>query len=211
MNSESGMEFTTKRVVGIIFSAILVISIYLSYDGFDQRVTGGNGSYTILAKLIGVILAVGFSASQFALNSRYEQLNPTLKLIGFASYVYSIYTNYLGAKHLLGMSDEMAWVVSIGMDIAPEPMIAWSLGDSRKGDLVGNIMKWVSGYQPKPQQNQQQQNQNTQPRKEEQKKGGGGNHQREVQRMSNMPFRDRRQNDEIMSKLPRENHKGRFE
>lgn len=64
-------------------------------------------------------------------------------------------------------------------------------------------------HAPKPQQPQQQQH--TQPKKDEHNhhKGGGG--QKETQRMSNMPFRDRRQNDEIMSKLPRENHKGRFE
>lgn len=155
--NESNMERTLKNVAKLIGFLLLAISVYLSYDGFDQGVTGGNTGYSQLAKMIGLVLAIAISTIQFIMSSRYDQLNSTLKLTGLASYAYSIYTNYLGAKHLLGMDESAAWVTAFAMDIVPEPMIAWSLGDATKGDFVGNLAKWVSGHQPKPQQPQQQQ------------------------------------------------------
>jgi hypothetical protein len=122
---------------------ILIISAWLSYDGFDQSVTGNNPSYNNLSTAIGITLAITISAIQFVFNSRYEQLNTTLKVVGFLTYIYSIYTNFLGATHLLGMTGFVAVATSIFMDVVPEPIIAWSFGDSLKGDLLGNIGKWV--------------------------------------------------------------------
>lgn len=153
MNNESSMERTLRNIAKFLGLLILAISVYLSYDGFDQKVTGGNTNYSQLAKLIGVVIALTICAIQFIFSSRYEQLNTTLKGVGLVSYVYSIWTNYLGAKHLLGMDDMTAWATAIFMDIVPEPMIAWSLGDAMKGDVLGNIGKWFTGYQPKTQQN----------------------------------------------------------
>lgn len=164
MNNESSMEHTLKNGAKLLGLLLLAISIYLSYDGFDQGVTGGNTSYSSLAKIIGLVIAVTMACIQFIFSSRYEQLNTTLKGAGLISYVYSIWTNYLGAKHLLQMDDGMAWATAFAMDIVPEPMIAWSLGDAMKGDVLGNLGKWFTGYQPKPQQNQPKQDQNTQPK-----------------------------------------------
>lgn len=156
--NDSSMERTLKNVAKLLGLFLLAISVYLSYDGFDQGVTGGNTTYSNLAKLIGVVLAVTISVIQFIFSSRYEQLNTTLKGVGVVAYVYSIWTNYLGAKHLLQMDDTTAVITALAMDIVPEPMIAWGLGDAMKGDMLGNIGKWVSGYQPKPQQSQQNNN-----------------------------------------------------
>ena len=142
---ESDYEVTLKRVSRMVGIVILAISAYLSYDGFDQSVTGGNPTYTTLGKIIGISMCVAISIIQFVLSSRYDQLNLTLKVIGFASYAYSIYTNYLGAVHILGMSTEIALAASFFLDVVPEPLIAWSFGDALKGDLFGNAMKWIFG------------------------------------------------------------------
>jgi hypothetical protein len=143
MRNESVMEIGTKRIARILGFLILIISAWLSYDGFDQSVTGNNPSYNNLSTAIGITLAITISAIQFVFNSRYEQLNTTLKVVGFLTYIYSIYTNFLGATHLLGMTGFVAVATSIFMDVVPEPIIAWSFGDSLKGDLLGNIGKWV--------------------------------------------------------------------
>lgn len=163
--NDSEMEIVVKRIATFIGAAFLIISIYFSYDGFDQKVTGGNAEYDTLAKVIGVLLAVGFSVIQFILNSRYDQLNLTLKFMGFATYIYSIWTNFMGIQHILGMAPQMAFAVALTLDIVPEPMIAWSFGDAAKGDLIGNMSRWVLGTGGKKQNNQpnqqsQQQNQN---------------------------------------------------
>jgi hypothetical protein len=172
MNSESNMEHTLRNAAKLLGLFLLAISIYLSYDGFDQGVTGGNTTYSNLAKVIGLVIAVSVGCIQFIFSSRYDQLNTTLKGVGLVSYAYSIWTNYLGAKHLLGMNDMTALATAFFMDIVPEPMIAWSLGDSMKGDVLGNLGKWFTGYQPprnQPQNNHQNHprpNQDTQPRHE---------------------------------------------
>lgn len=160
------MEPTLKNIAKLLGLFLLAISIYLSYDGFDQGVTGGNTTYSNLAKVIGLVIAVSVGVLQFVFSSRYEQLNTTLKGAGLVSYAYSIYTNYLGAKHLLGMDDMTAIATAFFMDIVPEPMIAWGLGDSMKGDVLGNLGKWFTGYQPKPQQQPSKQEQDTRPRPE---------------------------------------------
>lgn len=150
------MEVVVKRIATFVGAAFLIISVYFSYDGFDQQVTGGNEGYGTLAKVIGFLLAVGFSVIQFILNSRYDQLNLTLKVMGFATYIYSIWTNFLGIQHILGMAPQMAFAVAVTLDIVPEPMIAWSFGDAAKGDLLGNVSRWILGTSaPKRQGNQQ--------------------------------------------------------
>lgn len=144
-NEESEMETTLLRVARIVGFGILTISAYFSFDGFDQSVTGSNPAYSTLATVIGVAMCISISIIQFVLSSRYDQLNLTLKVIGFASYVYSIWTNYLGAKHIMGMSTEVALIVAFFFDVVPEPLISWSFGDAMKGDLFGNLVKTVLG------------------------------------------------------------------
>lgn len=172
MDNDSDYEMMLKRLARIGGFLVLGISAYFSYDGFDQNVGGGNASYTTLAKIIGVVMCAVMSLFQFVLSSRYDQLNMTLKMVGFASYIYSVWTTYMGAVNIMGMSNEMALAVALFFDIAPEPAIAWSFGDSLKGDLFGNLTKMVLGTgkksksQPQPQQQSKHQNNNQQ--------GGGG-------------------------------------
>ena len=127
----------------IIGVCILLISVYLSFDGFDGTVNGANSEYSAIGVVIGVVFALAVTLMQFIFTSDYRGLNPTLKLIGVLSYAYSIYTNMLGAMNLLGMESMMAWVTAAFSDIVAEPMIAWGLGEALVGDLVGNLWKSV--------------------------------------------------------------------
>jgi hypothetical protein len=166
---DSSMENALKKVAVILGVLLLSISIYLSYDGFDQGVTGGNTGYSQLAKAIGIVIAIAICAIQFIFGSRYSKLNATLKVVGFASYAYSIYTNYLGAQHILMMSGFTAIATAVFLDVVPEPMISWGLGDSANGDALGNIGKWFTGGGGKPAKQEhsfRSQNQDTQPRPE---------------------------------------------
>lgn len=141
MDNESEYEIVMKRVLRGLGFVLLIISIYFSYDGFDQEVGGGNSRYTLLGKVIAILLAVTFSGVQFILNSKPDKLNATLVTMGVLAYCYSMYTNYLGSIHILGMTQAMAAVLAFAMDVIPEPLIAWSFGDSLKGDLIGNMGK----------------------------------------------------------------------
>lgn len=157
MRQTSEMTRILKRVALFTGFATLLISIYFSYDGFDQSVNGTNEGYTTLATVIGLTLAVVVSVVQFIFGTAYAELNWTLRIAGLAAYVYSIYTNYLGIKHILGADDFMAISSALFMDIYPEPAIAWALGEALTGDLFGNIGKIAFGETKKtirPQQYQ---------------------------------------------------------
>src|SRR5512147_1678409 len=54
---EVDWEVVLRRVSLFFGVFVAVISIYFSYDGFDNSVTGGNASYSTWAKIIGVVLA----------------------------------------------------------------------------------------------------------------------------------------------------------
>lgn len=140
------MEIVLKRVSLAFGIALLVISMYFSYDGFDSSVSGGNPEYTLWAKIIGWIFAMSVSLLQFIFNSSYVKLNSTLKFFGILSYAYSSYTDYLGIVHTLHMVQWTAIVATAFMDGVPEPLIAWALGASQKGDLIGNLAKVVRSF-----------------------------------------------------------------
>jgi hypothetical protein len=154
MNNYNKSEMTRilKRVALFTGFATLAISIYFSYDGFDQSVSGANVGYSILAVVIGLTLAIVVSVVQFIFGTSYAELNWTLRLAGIAAYVYSIYTNYLGIKHILGADDFMAISSALFMDVYPEPAIAWALGEALTGDFLGNLGKIAFGDNKKPPQ-----------------------------------------------------------
>lgn len=133
------------RKAALVFGiALLGVSIFMSYDGFDGSVNGNNG-YAGIAVVIGYIFAITVTIIQFIFTNEYRQLNPTLIAVGLLSYAYSIYTNKLGAEHLLGMSGWMAWFTAAMSDVVAEPMISWGLGESLVGDLIGNLWKAING------------------------------------------------------------------
>lgn len=169
--------------LGII---LLVASIYLSYDGFDQQVgvtnegltpvAVANDGYTPVAVAIGYALAITCTLLQFMVASKNENLNSTIRWLGLGAYAYSIGTNFLGLTNLLEMKSVMAGISAVFMDVAPEQMIAWGLGEAVMHDLFGNFGKFATApigksskgnnhqqSQQKPQQHNQPKPQSQQP------------------------------------------------
>lgn len=139
------LDYILKRIAPWFGLLLAIISIYFSYDGLDQTVTGGNAQYTEIAKYIGWIMAVSVTLIQFIFNSDFNKLSATLKVVGIVSYAYSLYTNYLGLEHLFGFHGLAGLAISIFMDVTPEAIIAWALEEETQGDMLGNIGKWITG------------------------------------------------------------------
>lgn len=123
--------------------ALLVISAYLSYDGFDGTVSGTNNYSKVAGKVIGIVFAITVSALQFIFSTDIRGLNKTLKFSGLLSYAYSIYTNKLGAQNLLGMDENMSWATALIADLVAEPLIAWGLGEALIGGFLDNITQMI--------------------------------------------------------------------
>ena len=145
MNDEVDMETILKRFALWGGIALAIVSIYFSYDGADQTINGGNPSYSDVGKVIMIVMAMTMTLAQFIFNSDLKNLNSTLKVLGILSYFYSMSTNYLGINHLFGFHGIVGWGIAVVMDVAPEAFIAWSLEDVTRGDLLGNLGKFVTG------------------------------------------------------------------
>lgn len=139
-----------KRFALLLGIGTVILSGYFSWDGLDQTITGSNVGYTELTSLIGVVMVAVITLLQFVFNTDYASLSPTLKVLGFLSYGYSIYTNKLGLTHLFGFDEIVAWMIAVFMDVVPEALIAWSLDESLSGDLLGNLGKWITGDDSRP-------------------------------------------------------------
>jgi hypothetical protein len=146
MNDRQNFEEILKDCAlwgGII---VALISIYFSYDGLDQTVTGValNPDAGWMTVVIGLVMAVVITLLQFIFNSDFSRLSTTLKIIGILSYIYSIWTNKLGIAHIFGFSEVASWFVAIAFDVVPEALIAWAWDDDTNGDLIGNVFKGFS-------------------------------------------------------------------
>lgn len=144
-DNDVDMELILKRFALWGGIALAIISIYFSYDGADQTIQGGNPSYSEIAKYIMIVMACVVTLAQFIFNSDFTKLSSTMRVIGLISYVYSLYTNYMGINHLFGFTGAVGGMIAAFMDIAPEAFIAWSLDDSMRGDMLGNITKFITG------------------------------------------------------------------
>ncbi len=147
MNNENDIDLETvlKRFALWGGIALAIVSIYFSYDGADQSINGGNPAYSEIAKVIMIVMALAITLAQFIFNSDFSKLSTTLRVVGAASYIYSILTNYLGIQHLFGFHGIVGSAIAVFMDVTPEAFIAWSLDDSMRGDMLGNIGKFVTG------------------------------------------------------------------
>lgn len=151
------MERNLKNWARLTGYLLLLASMILSYRGFEWNFSKVDGLWSLVFICIGVLLTVAVSVIQLVFNTSYASLNLTLKVAGLLSYIYSIYTNYRGLQPFMSIdgNDYTVWVVAIFLDAVPEPLIAWSMGESLRGDLLGNIKKWIGmDDEPiKPQQN----------------------------------------------------------
>lgn len=196
-----------KRIAPWFGVGLALISIYFSYDGLDQTIEGGNANYTEIAQYIGWVMAIAVTLIQFIFNTDFSKLSPTLRVVGIVSYVYSLYTNYLGLEHLFGFHGLAGVIISVFMDVTPEALIAWALEEETQGDLLGNIGKWFTGRTGGRRRNKQtvrqpytftpeQKNRDTQPRIEKvfnqhQPKKGQGRQYWEGQKLSEMKAKDK--------------------
>jgi hypothetical protein len=147
-------------IVGIL---MLVASIKFSHDGFmyNSVATGFWGN------VIGWGIPVAVTVAQFMFNTELKKLNLTIFAIGLAAYIYSIWTNILGLYEFRGIEfvsgkyDVINFALGFFMDIYPEAAISWSLGESRFGDLLGNIVSAAKN----PERLYPNQNHSTQPNK----------------------------------------------
>jgi hypothetical protein len=136
------MNNALRKIAFFVGIGLLAISMYWSQDGFNFDLAGDSG-YMTVALFIGYFLAFAVTTIQFVFSTNFKELNPTLILFGIFAYVYSIYTNHGGITHFQGNDPNGvgAWALAIIMDAVPEPLIAWSLYESRTGDLIGNLIK----------------------------------------------------------------------
>lgn len=139
------MNSVLKKVAFFVGLGILGISIFWSQDGFNFGIAGESG-YTEMAKGIAWFLAISVSLLQFVFSSNFRELNLSLLVLGGCAYTYSIYTNYQGITHFQGNDPAKMWasVLAFMVDATAEPLIAWSVGMSREGDFLGNILKVLS-------------------------------------------------------------------
>lgn len=138
MNNEG--NFTRgKKIFAIITGlAIAVISAYNSKNGF----VSGDGD--ALLTVMGWTFSAACMAAQFMFTSEFKKLNWTVIALGGFAYLYSIPTNYIGLQGWNGVATEHAFVNAIAaafMDIYPEAAIAWALGESKLGDMIGNLVR----------------------------------------------------------------------
>lgn len=136
-----------KKIAFLTGLGILFVSIYWSQDGFNFDIAGSAG-YGKVAVFIGWFLAIAVSVFQFVFSSNFRELNMSLIVIGAIAYWYSIDTNVSGILHFMGSQQDVWWARGLGflMDASAEPIIAWSLGVSREGDFLGNIVKTVVAF-----------------------------------------------------------------
>lgn len=120
--------------------AIAAISAYNSKNGFVS-----NSSDSLLA-LMGWSFSAACMAAQFMFTSEFKKLNWTVIFLGAFAYAYSIPTNYFGLQGWNGIATEhnlVNGIAAIFMDVYPEAAIAWALGESRLGDMFGNMVRTI--------------------------------------------------------------------
>lgn len=128
-----------KRLAIVSGVLIFLISAFNSKNGF----VGADQSDWLLAGM-GWAFAVAATSAEFMFTSDFKKLNWSLIFLGVCAYIYSIWTNVLGLQQWRGTATQYDVVNILGgifMDVYPEAAIAWALGESRLGDMLGNLVK----------------------------------------------------------------------
>jgi len=140
------MNRILKILAVVLGLGLLYMSVGWSRDGFKFDFTQPTMDANRVM-IYGVTLALTATLLQFIFATAYKELNITLLVLGLFAYVYSIGTNIAGIMVMQGKTNAglMTWVLGIIMDVAPEPMIAWGLGQALAGDFLGNLFKAIDG------------------------------------------------------------------
>ena len=135
-NSIVGYSNFKRLLAGVMGVVILATSLYFSVEGFDFKVENQSIWW------VGWVLAFAVTSCQFMFNTRQEELNWTIIILGVVAYGYSIWSNIMGFHALRGTPSYMDWMNISGgifIDVFPETAIAWALGAIKTGDLFGNL------------------------------------------------------------------------
>jgi hypothetical protein len=138
MNNNDGAFTKVKKwITGGVGVGVLYASLVFSKNGFQFQTTEDLA-------WVGWLLAIAATSAQFMMTSDFRKINWSILVLGVASYIYSIHTNIQGFYALrphVEMYDVLNISGSVFMDIFPEVAISWALGESKLGDLFGNIIK----------------------------------------------------------------------
>jgi hypothetical protein len=180
-NNYSDGNFTRikKVLIGVSGAAMLIASVILSKQGIGFV---GNASW------IGLVIAISLTCAEFMFNSNFDEMNWTILILGIGAYGYSISTNINGFYSYQGIEgtlwtnfDMKSFLGGIFMDVYPELALAWSLKESKVGDLVGNLIKsWT---------NPERMTEST-PRNQSQRNGNSNNNQPQVRPASSIKYPD---------------------
>lgn len=221
------MTTILKRISFIFAVGLLLISIHWSQDGFNFSVAGNAGG-TTSAIAIGYFIAAAMTVLQFVFSTNLRNLNASLIVFGLIAYIYSIGTNYQGILHWQGTEPNklMAFILGLGMDGVPEPLMAWALGESLSGDFIGNLFKGIGAfltgkplgsYGSSQASAPQRQFQSSQPASQQTNRPANKpNRDERIQQLQKMYHgQDRRDEGggkrDTFMKAPQDNHKSRFE
>jgi hypothetical protein len=140
MNTNGGKFLRIKKFLALVTAVgVLYASIVFSKNGFNFET---NSNYI----WIGWLLAFAATSAEFMLASDFRKLNWSIVALGLAAYAYSIWSNIVGFQDLRGKdtTDFFSISASIFMDVYPEVTIAWALGESKLGDVLGNLWRSVN-------------------------------------------------------------------
>lgn len=96
------------------------------------------------------VIATALFVAEFMVSGKHEELNWMILAVGAGAYAYSITTNIVGLDRYMiasgNISSDMMNKVTMYaggffLDIYPELVLRWALGESKVGDLLGNIVK----------------------------------------------------------------------
>lgn len=140
MNNDG--KFTRAKKIFALLTGVLIgiISLQNSTNGFV------SGSASQLLKAMGWSFSAACMAAQFMFASEFKKTNWTIIFLGGFAYLYSIPTNYIGLQTWNGVATDHNFVNAIAaifMDVYPEAAIAWALGESKMGDMFGNLVRTV--------------------------------------------------------------------
>lgn len=138
-HTDDSFDKGKRWLIGLSGVGMAVASIILSKQGVG--ITGDLA-------WIGTVVAISLFCAELMFNSNFDELNWTILFLGLGAYIYSIWTNIQGFYFYRGIEgtlmtnfDITSFFGGLFMDIYPELAIAWAVGASKIGDLVGNVVK----------------------------------------------------------------------
>lgn len=138
-HTDDGFDRGKRWLIGLSGVGMSVASIILSKQGVG--ITGDLA-------WIGTVVAISLFCAELMFNSNFDELNWTILFLGLGAYIYSIWTNIQGFYFYRGIEgtlmtnfDITSFFGGLFMDIYPELAIAWAVGASKIGDLIGNVVK----------------------------------------------------------------------